>query len=365
MNASMSTGPALIDARWIGIGGPGRVAEHMLQGLHELEPAGEWVVWGPDADRPAAVARRDARPEQASSQGALQPARVSRSEGVAPARRVLRASPPTCVAYRAGRGHDRARHDPVPLPAVARARAVDAAVHRVDGASLDAGGHRLRVLEAEPAGRPGSRSRSHHGAHAGHRSRRRRARAGVACGHTTRRARDLRRPGRTPQEPRPARHRLRRERVRGERRRAHPRGRRRTGGRSAPHPRGRARRPGRAARRRAATRARGDARLGDDARAAVARRGVRAPGRGGDGRRHPGRDQHRARAARDHPRRARAHVRSPRPRSDRARDRRGGRRTRCRTRARVAPTDRLRRARCSRPWTAPKRSIPASSVYLS
>lgn len=46
------TGPALVDARWIGIGGPGRVAEHLLQGLHELEPSGSWVVWGPDAVEP-------------------------------------------------------------------------------------------------------------------------------------------------------------------------------------------------------------------------------------------------------------------------------------------------------------------------
>jgi glycosyltransferase involved in cell wall biosynthesis len=44
--------PALVDARWLGIGGPGRVAEHLLQGLHELEPPGEWVVWGPDAVDP-------------------------------------------------------------------------------------------------------------------------------------------------------------------------------------------------------------------------------------------------------------------------------------------------------------------------
>ena len=29
-----------------------RVAEHLLQGLHELEPPGEWVVWGPDAVDP-------------------------------------------------------------------------------------------------------------------------------------------------------------------------------------------------------------------------------------------------------------------------------------------------------------------------
>ncbi len=45
----MSSGPAVVDARWLGIGGPGRVAEHLLQGLHELEPPGDWVVWGPDA----------------------------------------------------------------------------------------------------------------------------------------------------------------------------------------------------------------------------------------------------------------------------------------------------------------------------
>jgi glycosyltransferase involved in cell wall biosynthesis len=44
--------PALVDARWIGIGGPGRVAEHLLQGLHEIEPPGSWVVWGPDAVDP-------------------------------------------------------------------------------------------------------------------------------------------------------------------------------------------------------------------------------------------------------------------------------------------------------------------------
>jgi len=42
-------GPMLMDARWLGIGGPGRVAEHLLQGLHEIDPPGEWVVWGPDA----------------------------------------------------------------------------------------------------------------------------------------------------------------------------------------------------------------------------------------------------------------------------------------------------------------------------
>jgi glycosyltransferase involved in cell wall biosynthesis len=38
-----------VDARWLGIGGPGRVAEHLLQGLQQIGPAGEWLVWGPDA----------------------------------------------------------------------------------------------------------------------------------------------------------------------------------------------------------------------------------------------------------------------------------------------------------------------------
>jgi len=38
----------LVDARWIGIGGPGRVAENLLRGLGALEPDGQWVIWGPD-----------------------------------------------------------------------------------------------------------------------------------------------------------------------------------------------------------------------------------------------------------------------------------------------------------------------------
>jgi glycosyltransferase involved in cell wall biosynthesis len=47
--STSENGPVLVDARWLGIGGPGRVAEHLLQGLHEIDPPGEWVVWGPDA----------------------------------------------------------------------------------------------------------------------------------------------------------------------------------------------------------------------------------------------------------------------------------------------------------------------------
>ena len=41
----MSTyGLRLIDARWLGVGGPGRVAENLLQGLQQIEPPGTWAV---------------------------------------------------------------------------------------------------------------------------------------------------------------------------------------------------------------------------------------------------------------------------------------------------------------------------------
>jgi glycosyltransferase involved in cell wall biosynthesis len=42
----------LIDARWLGIGGPGRVAESLLQGLQQVEPPGPWAVWGTEAVEP-------------------------------------------------------------------------------------------------------------------------------------------------------------------------------------------------------------------------------------------------------------------------------------------------------------------------
>ena len=38
----------LIDARWVGNGGPGRVVENLLRGLREVEPAGSWILWGSD-----------------------------------------------------------------------------------------------------------------------------------------------------------------------------------------------------------------------------------------------------------------------------------------------------------------------------
>jgi glycosyltransferase involved in cell wall biosynthesis len=45
----MADRSVLLDARWIGIGGPGRVAEHLLQGLQAIDPPGRFIVWGPDA----------------------------------------------------------------------------------------------------------------------------------------------------------------------------------------------------------------------------------------------------------------------------------------------------------------------------
>lgn len=39
----------LIDGRWVGIGGPGRVAEHLLRGLGELGSDDTYLVWGPPA----------------------------------------------------------------------------------------------------------------------------------------------------------------------------------------------------------------------------------------------------------------------------------------------------------------------------
>ena len=81
---SRSGGPILIDARWLGIGGPGRVAEHLLQGLHELNPPGEWVVWGPVGVEPHLWSGASARAQPAPPQGALQPARVSRAALPAP-----------------------------------------------------------------------------------------------------------------------------------------------------------------------------------------------------------------------------------------------------------------------------------------
>lgn len=49
MTGDLSQRTVLFDARWLDIGGPGRVTQHMLRGLAELQPAGDWSVWGTDA----------------------------------------------------------------------------------------------------------------------------------------------------------------------------------------------------------------------------------------------------------------------------------------------------------------------------
>lgn len=40
-------GPTLVDLRWRGSGGIGRVGDHLLTGLQALAPVGEWLLWGP------------------------------------------------------------------------------------------------------------------------------------------------------------------------------------------------------------------------------------------------------------------------------------------------------------------------------
>lgn len=39
----------LVDCRFLGLGGAGRATELLLKGLRQLEPAGDWVLWGPDS----------------------------------------------------------------------------------------------------------------------------------------------------------------------------------------------------------------------------------------------------------------------------------------------------------------------------
>lgn len=46
MNSTLADRNVLFDARWLGIGGPGRVTEHMLMGLARLRPPGTWLLWG-------------------------------------------------------------------------------------------------------------------------------------------------------------------------------------------------------------------------------------------------------------------------------------------------------------------------------
>ena len=44
---SVSDKKVLLDCRFIGLGGAGKVAELLLRGLQELQPEGQWILWGP------------------------------------------------------------------------------------------------------------------------------------------------------------------------------------------------------------------------------------------------------------------------------------------------------------------------------
>jgi glycosyltransferase involved in cell wall biosynthesis len=42
----------LIDCRWLGASGVGRATEYLLRGLSELQPSGQWTLWGTSAVEP-------------------------------------------------------------------------------------------------------------------------------------------------------------------------------------------------------------------------------------------------------------------------------------------------------------------------
>ncbi len=46
MSDPLSGRRILLDCRWLGEGGPGRVTEHLLQGFSATPPEGSWVLWG-------------------------------------------------------------------------------------------------------------------------------------------------------------------------------------------------------------------------------------------------------------------------------------------------------------------------------
>ncbi len=42
---------SLVDCRWLGLGGVGRATELLLRGLNEIQPDGDWTLWGPEPIR--------------------------------------------------------------------------------------------------------------------------------------------------------------------------------------------------------------------------------------------------------------------------------------------------------------------------
>ena len=125
--SSRSASPALVDARWIGIGGPGARRRASAAGTARARArrASGWCGAPTRSTRISGRARRGSRTaitRRRSTASASFRARGRRTARVAYYAHHLRPG----VEARAGRGHDGARHDPVPVPAVARARAADA-----------------------------------------------------------------------------------------------------------------------------------------------------------------------------------------------------------------------------------------------
>jgi glycosyltransferase involved in cell wall biosynthesis len=44
---ALSRTSILLDCRWLGMGGAGRITEHLLRELRESPPPGHWILWGP------------------------------------------------------------------------------------------------------------------------------------------------------------------------------------------------------------------------------------------------------------------------------------------------------------------------------
>ena len=147
-----------------GSGSAGRVASpsSCCRDCTSSNPPGSWVVWGPDAVDPLLWPGATRIANRHHPEGALQPARVSRAPRSArPAWRTTRI---TCARrWKLAPVEVTTVHDTIPFryPPSRTLAPLMRRVHRVDGAPLDARRHRLRVLQAEPAGRPRPRSRPH------------------------------------------------------------------------------------------------------------------------------------------------------------------------------------------------------------
>src|SRR5687768_6578334 len=66
----------LLDCRWLGIGGAGRVTELLLTGLQAVDPPGRWLLWGGEKTRDwrwrrSELLATDARPTRLGGQSDL------------------------------------------------------------------------------------------------------------------------------------------------------------------------------------------------------------------------------------------------------------------------------------------------------